>query len=629
MLLTAGIGALVCTSLGGATALASDTRAQAYADAAAEFGVPEDLVLAVSYVETRWNTHQGEPSRGAGYGPMHLTDLATAAPETLTEDRRGDAERPRLPRAASLQTVDRAAELLDTSAARVRTDPRQNIRGGTALLADYQQELGQEVSDDPADWYGAVARYSGASDRDSARWYADQVYEVLSDGAENRTDDGHRLSLAPDPVDPERSVLKELGLRETERGAAECPRSLPCEWLPAPYEEFGDGDYGNHDKADRPHSQRIRYIVIHDTEADYDSVLEMVQDPTYVSWQYSMRNRDGQIAQHVKWKDVGWHAGNWYVNSKSVGIEHEGYAARGTWYSEVMYRKSAELVRYIARKNDIPIDRQHIVGHDNVPGIDQQSIEGMHWDPGPYWDWDRYFELLKRPIRPTGTSFSGMLTIKPDFESNNPGFTRCEDQPGPPGETEAPKCGDWGSSAVVLRDAPRHDAALLKDVGSNPPDGKSSMNVADIGSRASTGQQFAVAEIRGDWTAIWFHGQKGWFHNPPSDPNAVWATGLVVTPEKGKKSVPVYGRAYPEPEAYPDNVPVQEIVELGYELNPGERYALGQRPETEYLWATTFDPSGHEVVRGEQRYYQIQVGHRFGYVKADDVVVRPSWELFR
>ena len=53
----------------------------------------------------------------------------------------------------------------------------------------------------------------------------------------------------------------------------ECPHGLGCEWIPAPYEDLGEGDYGNHDLADRPHSQKIRYIVIHDTETDYDTTL--------------------------------------------------------------------------------------------------------------------------------------------------------------------------------------------------------------------------------------------------------------------------------------------------------------------------------------------------------------------
>lgn len=34
--------------------------------------------------------------------------------------------------------------------------------------------------------------------------------------------------------------------------------------------------------------------------------MKLVQDPTYVSWHYTIRSSDGQIAQHVATKDVAW-----------------------------------------------------------------------------------------------------------------------------------------------------------------------------------------------------------------------------------------------------------------------------------------------------------------------------------
>jgi hypothetical protein len=426
-------------------------------------------------------------------------------------------------------------------------------------------------------------------------------------------------------VQPDRSWLAKLGLPKVEKGDVECPRSIGCEWIPAPYEDLGDGDYGNHDLANRPKSQKIRYIVIHDTEGTYETTLKLVQDPTYVSWHYTLRASDGHIAQHVKAKDAAWHAGNWYVNAKSIGLEHEGYAARGTWYTEAMYRTSAKLVAYLADKYDIPLDRQHILGHDTVQGITPAFVEGMHWDPGPYWDWAHYFDLLGAPLRESGGPKSGAVTLKPDFATTNPGFTGCENSPGPPGEGVRPQCGMWGSSAVILHTEPRHDAPLLLDVGSNPPDGTSTMDVADIGSRVSTGQQFVVAETRGDWTAIWYLGQKGWFHNPRSSPTALWTKALVATPKAGKTSVPVYGRAYPEPEAYPPDVPVQPIVPLQYALLAGQEYVVGMKADTEYYRAVTFDPANHKVIRGSLVYYQIQFGHRVAYVRADDVDLKPSW----
>ena len=606
------------------------SRQDVYAEAAREFGVPAPVLLAVSYLESRWDVHPGQPSRAGGFGPMHLTDL-TAAGDPLaggagSTESHGDPARPgagSMPVSAQLQTVDRAAELTGLAPEQLRTDPNANIRGGAALLASYQRGLGDAGATSVADWYAAVARYSGAPDESAARAFADEVFAVMRSGVRRTTDDGHPVALAARSVQPDRTTVGSLGLHQPASGSTECPRSLGCEWIPAPYEDLGDGNYGNHDLADRPRSQRIRYIVIHDTEGSYAGTLNLVQDPTYVSWQYTLRASDGHIAQHVKAKDVAWHAGNWYVNAKSIGLEHEGYAARGTWYTEAMYRSSAKLVRYLADRHDIPLDRQHILGHDVVQGIAPANVAGMHWDPGPYWDWSHYFDLLGAPLKGHGDSRSGAVTIKPRFATNNPGFTGCENSPGPPGEGTPPACGVWGSSAIMLHTEPSDDAPLLLDVGSNPPDGVSTMDVADIGSRVSTGQQYAVAEVRGDWTAIWYLGQKGWFYNPRWAPRALWAKKLVATPKAGKATIPVFGRAYPEPEAYPADVPVQAIVPLQYSLPAGQEYVVGMKPETEYYRAVTFDSANHQVIRGELDYYQIQFGHRIAYVLASDVDL--SW----
>jgi hypothetical protein len=629
---SAALAAVLATAsfaVGGVDAAAEPQGRQAvYAAAATEFGVPESVLLGVSYLESRWNTNAGTPSTAAGYGPMHLTDVTAANAggshhDDGTEDPRGDTARPPLrphPAAAdlsspALRTIELAAELTDVDSGRLRTDVTQNIRGGAALLAHHQDALGVD-SADPGAWYGAVARYSGAGDTQTAAAFADEVFATIATGADRVTDDGQRVRLAPRAVTPDTGQLRRLGLRETERGEAECPRGLGCEWLPAPYEEFGDGDYGNHDKANRPHTQKIDHIVIHDTEATWQTTLDLVADPTYVSWQYSLRSADGHVAQHVKAKDVAWQAGNWYINSKSIGLEHEGFAAQGTWYTEAMYRSSAKLVRYLAAKHHIPLDRAHIIGHDNVPGTIPSTVRGMHWDPGPYWDWAHYFELLGAPFRGVGTPHAGLVTIRPDFDTNRPAFTGC-DVAGQP-------CPSRGSTSVILHTEPRADAPLLTDIGLRPDGSPGTMHISDHSSRVETGQQYALAERRGDWTAIWYLGQKGWFHNPSAAPTAVWSLGLVATPKRGLTSIPVYGRAYPEAAAYPEHVPVQAVTPLQYPLPAGQKYAVGLVTGSEYYWAVTYDASNHTVVRGKTKYVQIQFGHRIAFVNAADVDLRPS-----
>ena len=601
----------------------------AFATAAAEYDVPQSVLLGVSYLQSRWDAHGGAPSVTGGYGPMHLTDARTALAASEhhsggAEDPRGDDSRPLArPEAAAprsgdlpdrLTTLPEAARLTGLSPASLREDPAANVAGGAALLADAQRRLGAPRSDDPADWYAAVALFSGADDTSSAQAYADEVYEVIRAGEERVTDAGQQVALAARPgLAPASgtSALRRAGLRVSSAVGTECPKTVSCEWIPAPYEEFGDGDYGNHDLGDRPASQPIRYIVVHDTEGAWEGVLDMVQDPTYVSWQYSLRSTDGHIAQHVKAKDVAWHAGNWYINGGSIGLEHEGFLTDpDTWYTEAMYRSSARLVKYLSKKYDIPLDRQHILGHDTVPGTTTATIPGMHTDPGPYWDWRHYFELLGSPLKATAGKNAGVVTIRPDYSANRPVFTGCE-KAGEP-------CATHGSSAVRLYSDHSEDSPLIRDIGlgSAPTTG-----VNDLSSRVSTGQQYAVADRWGDWTAIWYLGQKAWFENPKKHPAAVPSKGTVVTPREGLDSVPVYGRAYPEKAAYPEGVPAQAVSPLPYTVLKGQKYVTGGKVPGEYYYAVTFDEASHQVVRGEDLYYEIQFGHRVGFVRAADVTV--------
>jgi hypothetical protein len=623
------------------------TRQGQYASAAARYQLPESVLLAVSYLESRWDTNGGNPSTSAGFGPMHLTDFAAAGAAGAavdhhhdgSEDARGDTRRPLVAKASRpaakpaagivVETLDQAAKLTGSTEAELRTKPAANIAGGAALLATYQKQLGLPLSADPAAWYGAVAKYSGAKERGTAKAFADEVYKVLAEGATRVTDDGHRVTLKPTAATPDRSVLDKLGLKAPlakNDPETECPAGLGCEWIPAPFGQFGDPvDYGNHDKSDRPKTTKINYIVVHDTEVDYDTTIALNLDITRFGWHYTMRASDGHIAQSIKTKDVGWHAGNWFINGQSIGIEHEGYAARGTWYTEIMYRNSARLVRYLAKKYDIPLDRHHIIGHDTLIGPLNANLTTTHWDPGPYWDWAHYFALMGAPIKPSAlSSRGGMVTIKPDFETNKPAYTNCEDNPGPPSEggVNIP-CGDWGSSAFHLRTEPRDDAPLVKDIGRNPPDGTSTMKVSDQGARVSAGVKYAIADVQGDWVAIWYLGQKGWFKNPASKRNAVWSSGWVVTPKEGRESIPIYGRPYPEAAAYPPDIPVQAVIPLKYNMPAGQRYAYGFTITSEYFWSM-FDTTKNVFVRGKDKYHQIQWGHRIGYVKASDVDVKPS-----
>lgn len=142
-------------------------------------------------------------------------------------------------------------------------------------------------------------------------------------------------------------------------------------------------------RADRPDDYAIDRVVIHVTQGSFRSAVKVFQDPAHGAAAHYIVRRDGHITQMIRELDVAFHAGNRGYNERSVGIEHEGFVERASSFTDAMYRASARLTAGICARYGIPIDREHIIGHVEVPGTD-------HTDPGPYWDWDRYLQLVRR-----------------------------------------------------------------------------------------------------------------------------------------------------------------------------------------------------------------------------------------
>lgn len=129
-------------------------------------------------------------------------------------------------------------------------------------------------------------------------------------------------------------------------------------------------------------------MIIHVTQATYANTLAIFQNPQKkVSAHYVVRSADGHVAQCVRERNVAWHAGNWDYNTRSIGIEHEGWVDKPAYFTNALYEESARLTATICDQYGIPKDRAHILGHYEVPGTD-------HTDPGPNWDWTRYIRLV-------------------------------------------------------------------------------------------------------------------------------------------------------------------------------------------------------------------------------------------
>jgi len=624
--------ALLISTQGFVVAVSSENstkRADAFTAASVEFKVPKEVLLAVSYEASRWMPTD-EVSNNNGYGLMNLrSKTISESPhaghgrgETKTNDKHEDKSV-----VASRYSLDDAVKLLKVSPGQLKSDEKDNIRGAAASLAKYARDTNDgRLPSNLSGWYKAVALYSGPTTDQQAIRYANGIFTLINQGVSAQTKDGQNLTLQATPTTTDSSSVSTLNLA-TEAPAGTCTGAgaglapeLKCQFVPAAYKQNSTpDDYGNYDNADRPTEMKINSIIIHDTEGSYGGTISWFQNSqSYVSAHYVI-STTGEITEMVRPNDIAWTAGNWSTNSGSINIEHEGYAETGsTWYTDAMYQSSAKLVQYLSATYGVPMDREHIIGHDQVPTLKTSLMAGQHYDPGPFWNWNKYMNYMTAPVTPvSATSATKVVTILPTFDTNRPVITKCTRPKG----CSLPK---QGTSVVFLRTSPSATAPLLTDKYKRPNGSAGTTLISDWSATATSGRSYALAGTSGtSWMAIWFGSQKGWFNNADENGRkAVVGTGQTITPKPGI-TLYGFGAAYPTTNDFNiAQVPVA-ISEALYTLPADQSYQVMQQVQARYYYAPTIDTttsSPRRVVTSSEEYYQISYNHRVVYVKVSDVV---------
>ncbi|MFH9956260.1 N-acetylmuramoyl-L-alanine amidase [Streptomyces roseolus] len=629
---------------------------QQFAAAAEEFDVPQSVLMAVSYRQTRWESHDGLPSVTGDYNVMGLTKVDPEDLEDSDEhiehlvngtgdpslDKKIDKKKLLAPVPKQdvdtddpkLHTLDKAAELIDSPTETVQNDPNASIRAGAALLAEYQKQAGAELSEEPGDWYPAVARFSQSSDRKGADQFANRVFESIRTGEAEITTDGERVVLpaapAVEPVKPANVPLA-ASFAATTATTPECPAGLACTYDSAAYVE----DKGNYNIATRvPYGDGafdIRQIVIHDVEGTLVGAKAIFQNPEKWASAHYIVDATGKVTQMVETKNEAFHAGNKTVNMHSIGIEHEGYAIKGgsNWYKQSQYDTTAELVKYLATKYKVPLDREHIIGHDEVPGVVDLFAGGVHWDPGPFWDWNRFMTMIGAPVGAGGAG--GLLragqtvrVVPPFTTANQPPLTYTEEIDGVATRKTAPA---QPANFGYLYTEPNTSSATIKD----PYISGAVWNSGDNwGNKVVAGGQYVVAATAINWTAIWYGGQKAWFQNPGGQYTSLVNTAKTVVKPAGTTPVKVYGRAYPAREDYAGTgVPIQDDLYgrfknedplTKYTIPAGQAYvAVGAEVAGDY-YSSAYNKDGIRV-HGTTRFIPIHYNHRIAWVQSQDVQV--------
>ncbi len=340
-----------------------------FAAAARDYQVPEGVLKAIGYVETRLSAQPGLESGAGGVGLMQLA-------------RRGDFD-----------SLGEAARLTGVAQGRLRVDAHANVRGAAAVL---RRLFERSAVSNPAldarevgDWFEAVSHYPGFESASGAADYATDVFLQLEAGFAVDGPDG-RVEQAPlasrwRPHAPVESSRRDAVL-EYPGGAR---------WVASPHYTSGRSSY--------------EFILIHTMQGSYAGTLSWFQNTSSkVSSHYILRSSDGQVTQMVEHRNTAWHAQCY--NGRSIGLEHEGYVQDpARWYTDAMYRESAKLTRWIADRHGIPKTRTRIIGHVEVP---RTCNTGGHTDPGSGWNWTKYMSYVtgSAPTASSGVLIGAIYT---------------------------------------------------------------------------------------------------------------------------------------------------------------------------------------------------------------------------
>ncbi len=295
-------------------------------------------------------------------------------------------------RRGKIDTLALGAKLLGVSETDIRRDADLGVRAGALVLADLGKKSGARA-DDLTTWVPALEDLSGYADQRHRVQYAQRVLAALGAGGTFEARGGETITIEP-KIDVQRAAVEIVVPEHTMSTLPEYPGA---EVFPTDCTNKCDTTRGGNS---------VGYIVIHDTEGGWDASVATLQNDPGKSVQYIV-GQDGAIGQFVPESYTAWHAGNYWYNQRSVGIEHVGYYTKT--YPDAEYDASAKLVAYLTKKYGVAKDREHIFGHDQVPngnvmaessppceqspascetGSDYGGA-GNHRDPGD-WEWCTY-----------------------------------------------------------------------------------------------------------------------------------------------------------------------------------------------------------------------------------------------
>jgi hypothetical protein len=111
------------------------------------------------------------------------------------------------------------------------------------------------------------------------------------------------------------------------------------------------------------------FVVIHTLGGTIAGATTRFKDPASQTSAHYGVGLDGSVVQWVLESDTAYHAANRQMNVRSFGIEHEDNVDPNGERTDALYAASSALVRDLCQRYMIPISRQWIIQHSEVPDV--------------------------------------------------------------------------------------------------------------------------------------------------------------------------------------------------------------------------------------------------------------------
>src|SRR3990167_10922537 len=110
----------------------------------------------------------------------------------------------------------------------------------------------------------------------------------------------------------------------------------------------------------------IQYIIIHSIVGSIESCIRTFQNPARIASAHNIVGWTGREVQMVAYPNTAYHAGNWDINLRSIGIEHDDQARPLDPRPDIVYETSARRVATLCKAYGIPCNRTRIKKHSEV-----------------------------------------------------------------------------------------------------------------------------------------------------------------------------------------------------------------------------------------------------------------------